>query len=193
MFVSSATLLFISGRSWLSITVTEPGFPRFDLSMTGREVEPLIAGCAWALVTSVLALLVTRGTLQRIVGVIAALLGIVATVSCLQAHGSASSTAVSSYLAGKVGVTIQGYLQTSNSLWLIALICSLLSASAAVVVTLSVSNDSKLSSRYERSTEIGKDDISAWQALDEGLDPTADIANQFHKIESPTRNGADDE
>ena len=193
MFVSSATLLFISGRSWLSITVTEPGFPHFDLSMTGREVEPLIAGCAWALVTSVLALLVTRGTLQRIVGVIAALLGIVATVSCLQANGSASSTAVSSYLAGKVGVTIQGYLQTSNSLWLIALICSLMSASAAVVVTLSVSNDSKLSSRYERSTEIGKDDISAWQALDEGLDPTADIASQFHKIESPTRNGADDE
>ena len=172
LLFASVVLLFITGRTWISLTVTEAGFPQFQLSMTGRDIEPLIAGCAWALVTSSVALLVTRGFLQRFVACIALGLSAMSTVSCLQAHGSRTATSVNSFVATAVGRQIDGLSTHDNVLWLIATILSIVCAVAASIVFITGSTSKQLSSRYERHQDVSE--LSTWQALDQGIDPTVD-------------------
>jgi hypothetical protein len=171
LLISSAILLFISGRTWVSIAVTESGFPQFQLSMTGRDVDPVIAGCAWALVTSSLALFATRGILQKIVAVIATVLSVATAWSCWQAHGSASVSAVNNFVASAVGRQIGGLNQQFNALWLVSLMTALFCAVFSVVTFLSSSNSSQISPRYERNQDDLK--VTPWQALDQGIDPTS--------------------
>lgn len=142
--------------------------------MTGREIEPLVAGCAWALLASAITLLVTRGILQRIVGLIAVTVGVLASFSAVQANGSSANSVVKSFIASKIGLSIDGYTATSNVMWIIAVLLSLIATVAAVVIVLSVVPSEQLSKRYERTVESNVDELTTWQALDQGLDPTTE-------------------
>ena len=172
LLFSSAILLIVSGRAWVSIAVTESGFPQFHLSMTGRDLDPVIAGCAWALVTSSLALFATRGILQKIVAFIATVLSVATAWSCWQAHGSSSVPTVNNFVASAVGRQIDGLNQQFNALWLISLIAALFCTIFSVVTFFSSSKSSQISPRYERNQDEMK--VTPWQALDQGIDPTSD-------------------
>ena len=174
LLITSAGLLFVTGRTWISLSITEPGVPQFQLAMTGRDLEPLVAGCAWALLASAIALLVTRGVLQRSVGIIAILLGVVAVYSSVQAHQQSANTTITQFVAEKIGIQINGYTQQVTPTWLIALVLAIISTLAAIFATLNVQSSAQLSQRYERASGEHEEKLTPWQALDQGLDPTAD-------------------
>ena len=166
-----------AGRAWQLINVTEPGFPQFHISMTGRDIEPMLAGCAWALLTSALALLITRGVLQRIVALISAVLSMLSLGSSIQAHNGAGISSAQSFIASKVGLTFDGYSLTSNSWWLVSSLLSLIALLASLFAVLNVSTSEQFSQRYDRASQAPERELSTWQALDQGLDPTAESSS----------------
>lgn len=169
--ICSLILLFISGRVWITANFAETNSPTLNLPITGRTLDPLGAGCAWALLASVLAYLVSRGVLRRLVAVVMVLLSTATLVSAWNSHGHATSSQVDELTSQAVGRTVLAVNFSSNYLWLVAFICAGLCLVSAIILAVAPSCPVK-SKRYDRvdnSTEL-----SPWQALDAGIDPTQD-------------------
>lgn len=164
-------LLFISGRVWVSANFIETNAPRLVLPITGRALDPLGAGCAWALLASVLAYLVSRGLLRRVVALVMVCLSSAAVVSACNSHGSAVAGEVDALISLAVGRTVTGAIYSSNYLWLIAFIGSGLSLVISILLLVSPSGPAKRA-RYDRSENVAE--LSPWQAMDAGIDPTQD-------------------
>jgi len=164
-------LLFISGRVWITANFSEPNSPTLNLPITGRELDPLGAGCSWALIASVLAFLVSSGILRRVVASVMVLLSAAILMSTWNSHGAAIANQVDALTSQAVGRSVVGVVFESNYFWVLAVTCSVLALIAAIFLLLTPSGPKK-PARYERSENVA--DLSPWQALDAGLDPTQD-------------------
>lgn len=167
----SLVLLFISGRVWITANFAETNSPTLILPITGRALDALGAGCAWALLASVLAYLVSRGALRRLVAVVMVLLSSATLVSAWNSHGQSTSSQVDDLTSQAVGRTVIAVNFASNYLWLAAFICAGLCLVSAIFLTVAPSGPVK-SKRYDRVENTTE--LSPWQALDAGIDPTQD-------------------
>ena len=167
--IGAVILLFISGRVWLTAKFSETNAPTLVLPISGRALHPLGAGCAWALIASAVAYLVCSGVLRKIVAFVMVLLSIGALISAWSTHGSTIASQVDSLTSEAIGRTVQYVIFSTNSLWLVAIACSLVCLVAAIFLLVSPSG-AKKPSRYERSKNVAE--LTPWQALDAGLDPT---------------------
>ena len=174
-FVSSVIVFIALSREWVAASYVEPGFPQVDLSLSANKLDPTLNGLAIAVVASTLGLIATRGWARKFVGAIIFLIGLgvlFATRSLIQNL----ETLVGSELAQAVGRSVTGWTsQTTPYAWLVfpagfvILCCGILFAFKSF--------DSQLSRRYERDSSSAKD-LTPWQALDQGIDPT---------LEDPTK------
>lgn len=176
---SAIALLFISGRVWATATLAEPNTPQLQLNLTGRALDPLGAGCAWALLTSAVAYRVTRGFIRRVVAVIAVALSIGSLVSALQSHGAAIGVAIDSAASDTLGRTITNVGFSDNHFWQAALVISLISLLLSLVLVIAPATP-KNNARYERKGQASE--LTSWQALDAGIDPTQDLPSATDKL-----------
>jgi len=179
LLVTAIALLFISGRIWVSATLAEPNTPQLPLNLTGRALDPLGAGCAWALVTSAIAYLATRGIIRRVVAVVALTLSVGALLSAAQSHGSALASVVDSAASDVLGRTVMNISFSDNHLWQVAVVSSSLSLLASLVLVFA-STAQKKNARYERKGTASE--LTSWQALDAGFDPTQDSPDLTDKL-----------
>ena len=163
--------LFISGRVWITANFVETNSPTLILPITGRALDPLGAGCAWALLASVLAYAVSRGAIRRVVSVVMIVLSGATLASSWNLHGKAISAQVDSITSQAVGRTVIAVNFSSNYLWLAAVTCAGICLVSAIFLTLAPGAPVK-PRRYDRAENAT--DLSPWQALDAGLDPTQD-------------------
>jgi len=94
-----------------------------------------------------------------------------AIVSAWNSHGSAIAGEVDVLISQAVGRTVTGAIYSNNYIWLIAFFGSVLSFVISVFLLISPSGPAKRA-RYDRSENVAE--LSPWQAIDAGIDPTQD-------------------
>jgi len=171
---SSAITLFSSARQWLHLTYIETGFPTINLDFSGRDLDPLPAGLAILVVATILALLISRGLLHRLLAVVIALSGLaVAAASWRSGVQLENLASITDRLEASLGRTATGQTtQTSTLLWAVSMSAGVLVAFSGVVLLTTGHDRPRGSSNYERSSgDVTQ--LSPWQALDQGVDPTS--------------------
>jgi len=171
---SAAFTLFASARQWVQLTYREVGWPTINLALSGRELDPLPAGLALLVVTAILALSISRGLAHRALALVIAAAGLVIAVASWRAGAQLDRLAsLADYLEESLGRTATGQTtQTSTFWWTISLVCGVFIALAGAAMVARGHDRPRGSSNYERpSTDTAH--LSPWQALDQGVDPTA--------------------
>ena len=175
LLAAGAVALFAVTRAWASATVRTPGLPTDQVSVSGVDAAPILAGLAVVIVTAALGVVAAGGWLRQLVGLlIAALAGFAALRALtLNAGGAALGRALRdspAYIGGVNGVpSVDGAAWP----WLAALAFAI-AAVLGVVVAIRGRGWPRMSARYERevppATEPEEDDL--WRAQDQGQDPT---------------------
>ncbi|SDI08244.1 Trp biosynthesis-associated membrane protein [Nonomuraea jiangxiensis] len=164
-------VLFAAGRDWVRLLESAAG----TTAPTGGELSPVLTPVALAGLAGVVAVLATKGTGRRVVGVLLALCG----------AGAAAGT----WAAVNAG-TVSGWLRDRNVMqgqrdlpWEVVPLWPAVAAAGAILVVaggavaiLRGGRWAGMSARYERSAEHARarpqDDRALWDALDRGDDPT---------------------
>jgi hypothetical protein len=157
---SAALLWGASATVWFRIAGL-PGRPATE--STGVEVAPSLTGFALLVLAAVAALVATAGPVRRIVAALLVLVGVVVGVVVVQA------ALVPPAAAGVTTRTAAPLLAVAGAVVLLAV---------SLFVLLREPRLPRLGARYAapgaRRVEMDPD-RAAWQALDAGTDPTADV------------------
>lgn len=176
LLLVAGLLLLLSAQTWVTATFVEANSPDIKLSISGRTLEPLGAGVAWALLAGTIAFRVTTGLLQRLVGFILVLLSSTSIYAAISSHGSATSALVNQAISQTAGRTVVATSSTETGLWLVACALSVVALVLSALLFLSPAT-SPSSSRYNRvpsNSAEAATQLTTWQALDAGIDPTQD-------------------
>jgi uncharacterized membrane protein (TIGR02234 family) len=170
---SSAIALFSSARQWVHLTYSETGFPNIELDLSGRDLDPLPAGLAVLVVATILALLISRGLLHRLLALVIALAGFAIAVASWRSGSQLEHLAsLTDHLESSLGRTATGQTtHTSTMWWAVSLVSGLLAAFSGVAMVIAGHDRPRGSTNYERSSSDAVQ-LSPWQALDQGVDPT---------------------
>jgi uncharacterized membrane protein (TIGR02234 family) len=173
--LSSVLVLIALSRPWVAATYEETGFPSVSLSLSANQLNSSLNGLAIAAIASALGAIATRGIFRRIVGAVILAIGlgiVLATVNLV----NNLDVFVGLQFEQAVGREVTGWVaQTSYYEWLV-IPAGVLIALCGLAITLK-SFETGMSKRYERNPAEGSE-LTPWQALDQGIDPT---------IESTTR------
>jgi uncharacterized membrane protein (TIGR02234 family) len=172
-------VLFAVGRTWLEVVARRPSpLPDVTLALSGRSLEPLVAGLGIVGLAGVVGLLATRRWGRLAVAAIVALSGVgvlVTALTRLTAPGAAEATTLlddAGRSAGAATVTA-----TAHPGWpLLAAAGGLLLALGGLAALLRSRRWPTMSARYETPaarTDRPRTDAAVWDALDRGDDPTA--------------------
>jgi len=180
--------LLAAGRPWLRLAADRrPPLPDVSLALTGRDLEPLVAGLGVVGLAGALGLLATRrwGRLAVAVLVTLAGLGMAATaLTRLGTPGPGRARALLEESGRAAGVTADATIgATAVAGWpLLAVAGGLLLAAGGLLAVLRSRRWPTMSSRYEapaarrsgrpagRTARSGTPGL--WDALDRGEDPT---------------------
>ena len=169
--LSSSFALFASARIWATVVYKETGFPAVTLSFTGRELDPLAAALAIAGLASVLGIVSVRGIIKQIFGGLVAIMGLGITyVSFAASRLNNHSDSVSRLVSDKLGRTVDSYFLTVTMWPVLSVVAGLLLVGGGLAIATQRSSSVGMSSRYERAPR--DTDMTTWQALDQGIDPT---------------------
>ena len=170
----SAIVLFSSARQWMHLVYRESGLPAINLDLSGRDIDPLPAGLAVLVVATILALLISRGFVHRVLALIIVLSGLLIALASWRAGSQANELAsVTDHLEEALGRTATGEISQSTTLWwAVSLACGSFVALAGGILLASGHDRPRGSSTYERSSKDAAQ-LSPWQALDQGVDPTS--------------------
>jgi len=171
---SGAVVLFASARQWVNLTYRETGLPTINLGISGRELDPLPAGLAILVVATILALLISRGFTHRLLALIVAAAGVVIAIASWRAGMQVENLAtVADYLEESLGRSATGQTSQAAMLWwAVSFVSGLLIALSGLALIGNGHDRPRGSSSYERpASEVSQ--LSPWQALDQGVDPTS--------------------
>jgi uncharacterized membrane protein (TIGR02234 family) len=172
LLAAGAFALFAVTRAWASATVSTPGLPTDQVSVSGVDAAPILAGIAVVVVAAALGVVAAGGWLRQVIGLlIAAVAGFAALRALtLNAGGPALRRALAdspAYIGG-TSPSVDGGVWP----WLAALAFAVASA-LGVAVLLRGRMWPGMSTRYERAVQPDTTDESdLWRAQDEGQDPT---------------------
>jgi uncharacterized membrane protein (TIGR02234 family) len=171
-------VLFAVGRPWVEIVARRPSpLPDVTVALSGRSLEPLVAGLGIVGLAGVVGLLATRRWGRLVVAAIVALSGLgvlVPALTRLTAPDAAEATALledPGRSAGTATVTA-----TAHPGWpLLAAVGGLLLVLGGLAALLRSRRWPTMSARYETPaarTDRPRTDAAVWDALDRGDDPT---------------------
>jgi uncharacterized membrane protein (TIGR02234 family) len=177
--VGGGMVLFAVGRPWVELVAHRASpLPDVTLALSGRSLEPLVAGLGIVGLAGVVGLLATRRWGRLVVAAIVALSGLgvlVTALTRLTAPGAAEARdllADAGRFAGAAGVTA-----TAHPGWpLLAAAGGLLLALGGLAALARSRRWPTMSARYETPaarTGRPRTDAAVWDALDRGDDPTA--------------------
>ena len=186
--VGAALLLLGYARPWATALVRQEGLPTLTFELTGREIEPAGAAAAILALAGIAGLVAMRAVGRLVSGVVLLIAGLGASVGALlYGAGSGSRAEVARIVSDKVGLDVEPVVSTT-SWWLAAVLGGLLVAVAGALAVLRGRRWPQLGRRYERDGEapaprrapgsgaapVSAGATSAWDALDQGIDPTLD-------------------
>lgn len=175
LLVSSATVIVSAGQTWAKVWYEDPGFPVVSLTLSGRQLDPLLSGLGAAAVAGVLGIVASRGVLRRIFGAILILLGVGIIYSSLSIKAGIHNQ-IEPLIADVVGRDVANFEYTFNSLFWVAAAGGLGVVISGLLFLLIDFDGSKMSSRYERNHDP-EQELSPWISLDLGIDPTLNEPN----------------
>ena len=171
----AALLLLGYSRTWAQAVVSQPGLPTLVVDLDGRDLQPGGAAAAVLALAGVAGLVATRRIGRVVSGVLLLLTGLAAAGSALAFGVSGGLDAVRRLASDRAGVDVTPTVSTS-SWWLVAVVGGLLVAVAGVLAVVRGARWPVLGRRYERAggpapARAGRPP-SAWEQLDQGVDPT---------------------
>jgi uncharacterized membrane protein (TIGR02234 family) len=172
--LSSAVILIALSRPWVVATYQETGFPTVNLSLSANQLNASLNGLAIAALASALGAIATRGVFRRLVGAVILAIGIGIVFATMNLVNNLD-VFVGMQFEQAVGREVTGWVaQTSNYAWVV-IPAGILIALCGLAITLK-SFETGLSKRYERNVANGSE-LTPWQALDQGIDPTIERAS----------------
>lgn len=160
-------VVFVSNlRPWAKVVVTEEFTPQLPMTFTGRDIEVMPSAFTVVIVAALLIIGFLRGAPLRTVQVIVA--GAALGVFWFSLNGHDVSNKVSDLVANSVGRNIEAMTVTTYPWWIASSIGSVLILLGVGFGLISTPPPRK--SRYER--QPSDEDLSPWQSLDAGIDPT---------------------
>jgi uncharacterized membrane protein (TIGR02234 family) len=178
--VGAAVILLVATRTWQTVTVLRPGQPAIVDDIRGRTLDAGPTGLAVAALAAVVAVVATRGLLRRLVGLALAALGVVAVWLSVDASLRLSVSRARALVAQAHPGSALGSLHVAtHSAWALAsALGGLLIAAAGSFVMWRGHRWLAMSTRYEApaaddETARARRDVSMWNALDRGDDPTS--------------------
>jgi uncharacterized membrane protein (TIGR02234 family) len=166
-------VLLASGRQWAHATVSNiSGGGSAQLSVTGHVVAPALPALGIALVALAAAILASKRTMRRIVGVVIVAVAAGTVAAAVTARGDVSS-ALEHREVGVQGIAVHA---SANGWWVLATVGGLLALVAGVLTVVRAEQWSALGAKYDAPSAPAptKDPATvAWDALDRGEDPTA--------------------
>lgn len=170
LLISSVAVVIAAGRTWAKVWFEDPGFPVVSITLSGSQLEPAISGLGAAAVASVLGLMAARGVFRRVIGGVVVLIGIGILYSALLVKSTIGSH-VKPAITEAVGRNVDVFEFSFNNLVWVAILGSLGIILSGVVFLLRNFSSAKMSGRYERKRPA-EAELSPWQSLDSGIDPT---------------------
>jgi uncharacterized membrane protein (TIGR02234 family) len=166
-------LLLASGRQWARATLRNvSGGGTTPLSATGHVVAPSLPALGLALVALAAAILASKRTMRRVVGVVIVFVAAASVGVALSARGDVSS-ALEHRELGAQGLAVHA---SANGWWLVALLGGLIAVAAGILTVVRAAQWSSMGAKYDAPTAPAaptKDPAAvAWDALDRGEDPT---------------------
>lgn len=166
--LGSALLLLALSRSWLAYRYAAPApLPARQLTVAGSQLAPGARALALLGLAGVAALLATRGLARALVGLLVAVAGFAAAavvVRVLLAPGRAVA-GVAAADGEPLGTDLGGWPY-------VALAGGVLVAAAGLLVVVRGRKWAAMPARYDRPEQAEGGQLSAWDSLDRGEDPT---------------------
>lgn len=166
MLVGVVLVVVSNMRPWARVLVTEEMAPQLTLNFSGRQIEVMPSALAVVVIASLFILGFIRGVSLRVVQVIVALSSLAIVWFSLNGHDV--SAKVTELVASSIGREIESMSVTTNAWWMISVfgaILILVGSGFGLVAPAPARQN-----RYERGES--EHDLTPWQALDAGLDPT---------------------
>lgn len=167
--ICSVIILIAVSRPWIDATYSETGFPSVKLSLSANQLNPSLSGLALGAIASALGAIATRRVFRRIVGVVIVFLGsgiVVNTTNLMNNFNQPANVK----LEQAVGRQVTGWFTKTSHYDLLVLPAGFFIALCGLAIALK-SFDNGMSKRYERSSSQ-ESQLTPWQALDQGIDPT---------------------
>ena len=186
--VGAGALFLGYGRTWSTTRLTESGLPALLVELSGRDVQP--AGAATAIVglAAIAGLVATRRVGRILSGLVLIIVGVLDTILAVR-FGLGERASVVAAVSERAGRDVDPELvraaTTTSIWWLAAAFGGACFVVAGVITLLKSSTWPHLGSRYERNEQSSgraPRAVSAWDQLDEGVDPTLDAPT----LTSPT-------
>jgi uncharacterized membrane protein (TIGR02234 family) len=177
--VGGGMVLFAVGRTWLRISARRPSpLPDVTVALSGKDLEPLVAGLGIVGLAGVVGLLATRRWGRLVVAAIVALSGLTVAVSALTRLAAPGPDETRDLLADSGrGAGAAAVTATAHPGWpLLAAAGGLLLALGGLGALVRSRRWPTMSARYETPaarTDRPRTDAAVWDALDRGDDPTA--------------------
>jgi len=174
LLAAGAAGLFAVTRVWASATVRTPGLPTDQVSVSGVDAAPILAGLAVVIVAAALGVVAAGGWLRQLIGLlIAAVAGFAALRALtLNVGGAALGRALKDSPAYIGGVSPS----VSDAAWpWLAALAFAIASGLGVVVAVRGGAWPRMSARYEREAPAAAesvDEADLWRAQDQGQDPT---------------------
>ncbi|RBQ20377.1 MFS transporter [Spongiactinospora rosea] len=173
--------LFAAGRDWAKVTMGGvAGGPASTVPVSGGTLVPVLTPLALAAAASAVAVLATRGLWRRVVGAVLALCGVGAAVAAATGVSAASGPAAAEAAARQSALALSGQA-AAQAVWpwpAVALAGGVVLALTGLVACVRGGRWAAMSARYDRPGSrreaAASGDRAMWDALDEGVDPTAD-------------------
>ncbi len=170
--VSAALLLVAAGRTWATLALPRAGLPSAGAAVTGRELAPVGVAAGILALAGAAALLAARRLGRLAVGVVLAVAG-AAVLSFVRLD---PAPAARRWAAARFGDSEQAPGVVTSAWPAVALVGGALLLAAGTLAAIRGRRWAAMSSRYERAPATapssGAGAVSAWDALDRGVDPT---------------------
>lgn len=176
-----AALLFLGyAQVWVSAVVAEQGLPSLVVELKGRDVQPAASASAILALAGVAGLAATRRIGRAVTGGLLVLEGLIALVGALWfGLGSDDRADARRLVSDKAGVDVQAELSI-RPWWAVVAVGGALVIAVGVLAVLRGGTWPVMGRKYERpegeAAPAAAGAASAWDQLDQGVDPTIEAA-----------------
>ena len=173
--LSAVIVLVALSRPWVVASYSETGFPTVNLSLSANQLNSTLNGLAIAAAASALGVVATRGIFRRLVGAVILAIGVGIVFATANLINNLD-VFVGSQFEQAIGREVTGWVaDTSSYAWLV-IPAGISIALCGLAIALK-SFETGMSKRYERNP-ASESQLTPWQALDQGIDPTIENSSR---------------
>ena len=168
--ICSLVIFVVSGQTWATAYFIEANSPHLVYEFTGRQLQPIIAGVVVVPIVGVVGIIAAKKFLQRIVGFFIFLSGLTIAYFSFQV-GRNWVELLDPLVTTKVGLTGIDYVFETTPANYFLVLPALIIAAVGFMFTIRNFDLAKKPAAYDSASD-NVEKLTAWQALDSGIDPT---------------------